>query len=125
MLMKFFSPLLRKLYLLATWPQLTDQMVVDSQSYTDLEPMQAPLWAIQIEMGRSREPPQLSQCVASLCNLSMNSLHPCKWLIDLTLFSMYIIYVTSVINDMHVLNSNFSLPNQSKTEPLAECTHRV
>lgn len=68
-----------KLYLLATWPQLTDQMVVDSQSYSDLEPMQAPFWAVKIELAGNTEAPRLSHCLSSLCKLSRESLDPCKY----------------------------------------------
>ncbi|XP_034231466.1 rab3 GTPase-activating protein catalytic subunit [Thrips palmi] len=65
-----------KLHLLATWPQLNDQMVVDSQSYSDLEPMQAHLWSMQIELAKNAKGPQLSQLLASLCKMSSEPLAP-------------------------------------------------
>lgn len=65
-----------KLHLLATWPQLNDQMVVDSQSYSDLEPMQAHLWSMQIELANNVKGPQLSQLLASLCKLSSEHFSP-------------------------------------------------
>lgn len=62
---------INKLHLLATWPQLTDQMVVDSQSYSDLEPMQAHIWSLEIELAENLNPPKLSLCLSSLCKMAM------------------------------------------------------
>ncbi|KAK3907278.1 Rab3 GTPase-activating protein catalytic subunit [Frankliniella fusca] len=62
---------INKLHLLATWPQLTDQMVVDSQSYSDLEPMQAHIWSVQIELTENLRAPKLSLCLSSLCKMAL------------------------------------------------------
>jgi hypothetical protein len=36
--------------LFATWPQLKENVVVDSEDYSDFEPSQAPLWSVQVKM---------------------------------------------------------------------------
>lgn len=40
-----------ELHLFATWPQLMENVVVDSESYSDFEPSQAPLWSVQVKMA--------------------------------------------------------------------------
>ncbi|KAJ1520264.1 hypothetical protein ONE63_004468 [Megalurothrips usitatus] len=62
-----------KLQLFATWPQLTDQMVVDSQSYSDLEPMQAHAWSVRIQLELNQDSLRLAQCLESLCKLASES----------------------------------------------------
>lgn len=42
-----FDPI-KELFLNATWPFLLENSVVDGESYSDLEPMQAPLWTVSI-----------------------------------------------------------------------------
>ncbi|XP_026679127.1 rab3 GTPase-activating protein catalytic subunit-like, partial [Diaphorina citri] len=36
--------------LYATWPKLVESIVVDTESYSDLEPQQAPLWYLALKM---------------------------------------------------------------------------
>lgn len=42
-----FDPI-KELFLNATWPYLQENSVVDGESYSDLEPMQAPLWTVSV-----------------------------------------------------------------------------
>ncbi|XP_048506287.1 rab3 GTPase-activating protein catalytic subunit isoform X3 [Athalia rosae] len=39
-----------ELHLFTTWPEMPENVVVDSESYTDLEPQQAPEWSVQVKM---------------------------------------------------------------------------
>lgn len=84
----FLTIVCSKLHLFTTWPQLTDQMVVDSPSYSDLEPMQAHLWAVQIEPSENQSPTPLSQCLFALCKLSTEPLKPCKQYLVKTDFNL-------------------------------------
>ncbi|CAG5912367.1 unnamed protein product [Menidia menidia] len=44
-----------ELHLATTWPQLTEDIVVDNDVYSDLEPLQAPHWSVRV---RTAENPQ-------------------------------------------------------------------
>ncbi|XP_062600840.1 rab3 GTPase-activating protein catalytic subunit-like [Saccostrea cucullata] len=39
-----------EMQLACTWPSLSEDMIVENQSYSDLDPMQAPQWAVRIIM---------------------------------------------------------------------------
>lgn len=41
-----------ELHLFATWPQLMENVVVDSESYSDFEPSQAPQWSVRVKMAK-------------------------------------------------------------------------
>ncbi|XP_023712978.1 rab3 GTPase-activating protein catalytic subunit isoform X2 [Cryptotermes secundus] len=45
-----FDPI-SELHLFATWPHLMENVVVDSESYSDFEPSQAPQWAVRVKMA--------------------------------------------------------------------------
>ncbi|KAJ9596359.1 hypothetical protein L9F63_012634 [Diploptera punctata] len=45
-----FDPI-SELHLFATWPQLMENVVVDSESYSDFEPSQAPQWSVGVKMA--------------------------------------------------------------------------
>ncbi|XP_068610477.1 rab3 GTPase-activating protein catalytic subunit [Brachionichthys hirsutus] len=47
--------LISELHLAATWPQLTEGIVVDNDVYSDLDPLQAPHWSVRV---RAAESPQ-------------------------------------------------------------------
>ncbi|XP_053386615.1 rab3 GTPase-activating protein catalytic subunit-like [Mercenaria mercenaria] len=38
------------LSLYCTWPSLSEDMIVENQVYSDLDPLQAPLWSVRIQM---------------------------------------------------------------------------
>ncbi|XP_067007890.2 rab3 GTPase-activating protein catalytic subunit [Anabrus simplex] len=40
-----------ELHLFATWPKLVETAVVDSESYSDFEPTQAPEWSVAVKMA--------------------------------------------------------------------------
>ncbi|XP_078043927.1 RAB3 GTPase activating protein subunit 1 isoform X2 [Augochlora pura] len=42
-----------ELHLFTTWPEMSDNVVVDSESFTDLEPQHAPEWSVQVNMVSS------------------------------------------------------------------------
>ncbi|KAL6266273.1 hypothetical protein P5V15_003133 [Pogonomyrmex californicus] len=42
-----------ELHLFVTWPQMSDNVVVDSEGYSDLEPQLAPEWSVQVKMVAS------------------------------------------------------------------------
>ncbi|XP_018317561.1 rab3 GTPase-activating protein catalytic subunit [Mycetomoellerius zeteki] len=44
-----FDPV-RELHLFVTWPQMSDNVIVDSEGYSDLEPQLAPEWSVQVKM---------------------------------------------------------------------------
>ncbi|XP_056889603.1 rab3 GTPase-activating protein catalytic subunit isoform X2 [Takifugu flavidus] len=44
-----------ELHLATTWPRLTEGLVVDNDVYSDLDPLQAPLWTVRV---RTTENPQ-------------------------------------------------------------------
>lgn len=50
-----------ELVLYCTWPELAENVVVDSQTYTDLDPMLAPLWSLRARYER------LPVCFLSEC----------------------------------------------------------
>ncbi|XP_064598105.1 rab3 GTPase-activating protein catalytic subunit-like [Liolophura sinensis] len=39
-----------ELHLSCTWPSLSEEMIVDNQAYSDLDPLQAPQWTVRIQM---------------------------------------------------------------------------
>ncbi|XP_072752258.1 rab3 GTPase-activating protein catalytic subunit [Anoplolepis gracilipes] len=39
-----------ELHLFTTWPEMSDNVVVDSEGYSDLEPQLAPGWSVQVKM---------------------------------------------------------------------------
>ncbi|XP_074642793.1 rab3 GTPase-activating protein catalytic subunit-like isoform X2 [Tubulanus polymorphus] len=39
-----------ELHLSTTWPTLSEDMIVDNSVYTDLDPLQAPYWAVRVRM---------------------------------------------------------------------------
>ncbi|XP_058057524.1 rab3 GTPase-activating protein catalytic subunit-like [Anopheles bellator] len=39
-----------KLLVHCTWPQVADNVVVDSQTYSDFDPMTAPLWSLRVQL---------------------------------------------------------------------------
>ncbi|ETN58006.1 Rab3 GTPase-activating protein catalytic subunit [Anopheles darlingi] len=41
---------LAKLIVHCTWPQVADNVVVDSQTYSDFDPMTAPLWSLRVQL---------------------------------------------------------------------------
>ncbi|XP_076182491.1 RAB3 GTPase activating protein subunit 1 isoform X2 [Ptiloglossa arizonensis] len=44
-----FDPI-AELHLFTTWPELSENVVVDSEGFTDLEPQLAPEWSVQVKM---------------------------------------------------------------------------
>ncbi|XP_015600324.1 rab3 GTPase-activating protein catalytic subunit [Cephus cinctus] len=42
-----------ELHLFTTWPQMSENVVVDSEGFTDLEPQLAPEWTVQVKMVSS------------------------------------------------------------------------
>ncbi|KYM94324.1 PREDICTED: rab3 GTPase-activating protein catalytic subunit isoform X1 [Cyphomyrmex costatus] len=44
-----FDPI-RELHLFVTWPQMSDNVVVDSEGYSDLDAQLAPEWSVQVKM---------------------------------------------------------------------------
>nr|CAD7427201.1 unnamed protein product [Timema monikensis] len=40
-----------ELQLFTTWPQLVENMVVDSESFSDFEPSNAPQWSVRVKMS--------------------------------------------------------------------------
>ncbi|KAJ4436008.1 hypothetical protein ANN_18632 [Periplaneta americana] len=40
----------RELHLFATWPHVMENVMVDSESYSDFEPSQAPQWSVRVKM---------------------------------------------------------------------------
>lgn len=74
-------------------------MVVDSQSYSDLEPMQAHLWSMQIELANNSKGPQLSQLLASLCKLSTEHLSPCKYYFIVLLCHLEFMFTDQLFTD--------------------------
>nr|XP_033333565.1 rab3 GTPase-activating protein catalytic subunit isoform X1 [Megalopta genalis] len=42
-----------ELHLFTTWPEMSENVVVDSESFTDLEPQLAPEWSVQVKMVSS------------------------------------------------------------------------
>ncbi|KAG7208653.1 hypothetical protein KM043_014858 [Ampulex compressa] len=47
-----FDPV-SELHLFATWPEISENVVVDSEGFTDLEPQLAPKWSVQVKMVAS------------------------------------------------------------------------
>lgn len=45
-----FYNIFRELHLFTTWPEMSDNVVVDSEGYSDLEPQLAPEWSVQVKM---------------------------------------------------------------------------
>ncbi|CAG2058808.1 unnamed protein product, partial [Timema podura] len=45
-----FDPV-SELQLFTTWPQLVENMVVDSESFSDFEPSNAPQWSVRVKMA--------------------------------------------------------------------------
>ncbi|XP_031828496.1 RAB3 GTPase activating protein subunit 1 isoform X2 [Nomia melanderi] len=39
-----------ELHLFTTWPEISENVVIDSESFTDLEPQLAPKWSVQVRM---------------------------------------------------------------------------
>ncbi|XP_066597838.1 rab3 GTPase-activating protein catalytic subunit [Prorops nasuta] len=39
-----------ELHLYTTWPQVSENVVVDSEGFSDLEPQLAPMWSVQVKM---------------------------------------------------------------------------
>ncbi|XP_068973563.1 rab3 GTPase-activating protein catalytic subunit isoform X1 [Bombus flavifrons] len=42
-----------ELHLYTTWPEMSENVVVDSEGFTDLEPQSAPEWSVQVKMDSS------------------------------------------------------------------------
>ncbi|XP_076749790.1 RAB3 GTPase activating protein subunit 1 [Xylocopa sonorina] len=42
-----------ELHLFATWPEMSENVIVDSEGFTDLEPQLAPEWSVQVKMVSS------------------------------------------------------------------------
>ncbi|XP_013395929.1 rab3 GTPase-activating protein catalytic subunit-like [Lingula anatina] len=40
-----------ELHLSTTWPNLSEEMIVDNDTYTDLDPLQAPQWSVRVQMS--------------------------------------------------------------------------
>ncbi|XP_076667332.1 RAB3 GTPase activating protein subunit 1 isoform X2 [Andrena cerasifolii] len=47
-----FDPI-AELHLFTTWPEMSENVVVDSEGFTDLEPQLAPEWSVQVKMVSS------------------------------------------------------------------------
>ncbi|XP_063237642.1 rab3 GTPase-activating protein catalytic subunit isoform X2 [Bacillus rossius redtenbacheri] len=62
-----FDPI-SELSLHATWPQLAENVVVDSESYSDLEPAHAPLWSVRVAV-HERPACLLGECLAEFLQL--------------------------------------------------------
>lgn len=43
----------RELHLYALWPEISPNVIVDSENFTDLEPQQAPEWSVKVKMVSS------------------------------------------------------------------------
>ncbi|CAH1790436.1 unnamed protein product [Owenia fusiformis] len=39
-----------ELHLAATWPSISEEMVVDNANYSDLDPLQAPVWSVRLKL---------------------------------------------------------------------------
>ena len=46
-----FGYIFREIRVSSFWSSLNEDVVVDSEVYTDLDPIQAPLWVAQIELN--------------------------------------------------------------------------
>lgn len=66
-----FDPI-NSLILKATWSHLPDHLIVDSENYTDFDPMQAPKWSVRVNLT---EQPVclLSDCLTDFLHLLTNN----------------------------------------------------
>lgn len=62
-----------ELHLYATWPQLMENVVVDSESYSDFEPSQAPRWSVRVKMVEKRDGFLLSEYLSEFIQLCSNN----------------------------------------------------
>lgn len=45
----------KELHLSCTWPSLSEDMIVENNAYSDLDPLQAPQWSVRIQMTEDQQ----------------------------------------------------------------------
>ncbi|XP_029053343.1 rab3 GTPase-activating protein catalytic subunit [Osmia bicornis bicornis] len=93
-----------ELHLFTTWPEMSENVVVDSEGFTDLEPQLAPEWSVQVKMV------SLPACL--LGEYLMDFLHLCnnqKTMVDL--LGDAVLYAQQ---DDQSLSSVFNILTESK-----------
>ncbi|KAG5318252.1 RB3GP protein, partial [Pseudoatta argentina] len=108
-----FDPV-RELYLSVTWPQMSDNVVVDSEGYSDLEPQLAPEWSVQVKMVA------LPACL--LGEYMSDFLHLCnnqKTMVELLGEN------ASYMHDEQMLSSAFSVLTESRIPTISAVVGRA
>ncbi|XP_046465312.1 rab3 GTPase-activating protein catalytic subunit [Neodiprion pinetum] len=98
-----------ELILFTTWPEMPENVVVDSESYTDLEPQQAPEWSVQVKMTSS------PACL--LGEYLIDFIHLCSN--QKTLFELLGDFVSYTEGDGQNLSSAFNALTESRVPALS------
>ncbi|KAG5330920.1 RB3GP protein, partial [Acromyrmex heyeri] len=103
-----------ELHLSVTWPQMSDNVVVDSEGYSDLEPQLAPEWSVQVKMVA------LPACL--LGEYMSDFLHLCinqKTMVELLGEN------ASYMHDEQMLSSAFSVLTESRIPTISAVVGRA
>ncbi|XP_011173080.1 rab3 GTPase-activating protein catalytic subunit [Solenopsis invicta] len=104
-----------ELHLFVTWPQMSDNVVVDSEGYSDLEPQLAPEWSVQVKMVA------LPACL--LGEYMTDFLHLCNN--QKTMVELLGENASYIHDDEHMLSSAFNVLTESRIPTISTVVGRV
>ncbi|KAL7300905.1 hypothetical protein TKK_0006457 [Trichogramma kaykai] len=110
-----FDPI-KEFQLFVSWPEICENVVVDSESFSDLEPLSAPEWALQVEMV----PGPACLLGEYLSNFLLLCSNP-KSLTDI--LGDGAAYATD--NDNQSIGSAFNILTESKIPSISTVVHRA
>ncbi|XP_044596449.1 rab3 GTPase-activating protein catalytic subunit isoform X2 [Cotesia glomerata] len=101
-----------ELQVYATWPQMSENIVVDSESFTDLEPQLATEWSARVKMVAT-PPSLLEEHLKGFLNLCNNQ----KLLVD--------ILGDAYVDNDQMLSSAFNIVTESKIPTISKVMSRA
>lgn len=110
-----FCNTFRELHLFVTWPQMSDNVVVDSEGYSDLEPQLAPEWSVQVKMVA------LPACL--LGEYMTDFLHLCNN--QKTMVELLGENASYIQDDEHMLSSAFNVLTESRIPTISTVVSRA